>query len=122
MEKNITLDFTATTAVAAITEEQELALMPASLAKRLLKQYADNLVSASQRDIVERIADNLNAIASGADKDDMIEFAMVACAEFIQERTLIRECARENWHYFNTERETLRMESEQSAMETEQEG
>ena len=116
MKKNITLDFTATTAVAAITEEQELALMPASLAKRLLKQYADHLVSASQRDIVERIADNLNAIASSNEKDK-IDLAMIACAEFIQERTLIRECARENWHYFNTERETLRMESEQSAME-----
>ena len=101
MEKNIVLDFTATQAVAGIANDQPLAIMPAELAKKLLKTYAKNLIGASSYEIIQGFKDSI------ASDSDSIDDVMNKCVEFVQERTLIEHCAKEQWDYFNTERETL---------------
>lgn len=94
MNKNITLDFTANKAMETVNANQPLAIMPAELAKKLLKEYAKKLVSASIYEIVDGFK------ASIYPGDDSIPDVMNKCASFIQERMLIENCAKENWDAF----------------------
>lgn len=104
MNKNITLDFTAEKAVDGAIAGQPLAIMPAELAKKLLKAYAKKLVSASPRDIISPIIDELKRIVNIDDGNtNRVNEAVIACAQFIQERTLIDNCAKENWDAFAVE-------------------
>jgi hypothetical protein len=96
MEKqNITLDFTAKNAVEGIISTQELAIMPASLAKKLLKDYAKKLVTSSSYNIISSFKCSIDS------NTDSIESVMGKCADFIQERTLIENCSKENWEVFS---------------------
>jgi len=96
MNKNITLDFTAEKAVDGAIAGQPLAIMPAELAKKLLKDYAKRLVSASSSEIIEPL---MHAIEI-AYRHGTVNDAVLTCAHFIQERTLIDNCATENWDAF----------------------
>jgi hypothetical protein len=99
MNKNITLDFTAEKAVDGAIAGQPLAIMPAELAKKLLKDYAKKLVSASSSDIIKPLMEEIEI----AYRHGTVNDAVLACAQFIQERTLIDNCAKENWDAFAVE-------------------
>ncbi len=94
---NITLDFTAKNAMESLTSKQELAIMPAELAKKLLKEYAKKLCQASAFEIIKPL---LTAIEI-AYTNNSVEDAINTCAHFIQERSLIDNCATGNWDAFN---------------------
>jgi hypothetical protein len=94
MEKNITLDFTANKAMESVTANQPLAIMPAELAKKLLKDYAKRLVNTSAEDIIDAFKADINPTL------DSIPDVMNKAASFIQERMLIENCAQENWDAF----------------------
>lgn len=96
MNQNITLDFTAEKAVNGAVAGQPLAIMPAELAKKLLKDYSTKLVSASSSDIIKPLMEDIEI----AYRHGTVEQAVLACAQFIQERTLIENCSRENWDAF----------------------
>jgi len=95
INQNITLDFTAKNAVEGIISTQELAIMPASLAKKLLKDYAKKLVSSSSYSIISSFKTSIDS------NSDSIETVINKCADFIQERTLIENCSKENWEVFS---------------------
>ena len=97
MNKNITLDFTANKAMESVTNNQPLAIMPAELAKKLLKEYAKRLVNTSAEDIIDAFKADINPTL------DSIPDVMNKCASFIQERMLIDNCAQENWDAFAVE-------------------
>lgn len=96
MNKNITLDFTTEKAVNGEIAGQPLAIMPAELAKKLLKDYAKKLVAASSSEIIEPL---MHAIEI-AYRHGTVNDAVSICANFIQERTLIDNCSKENWDAF----------------------
>lgn len=96
MNKNITLDFTANKAMEYVTANQPLAIMPAELAKRLLVDYAKKLQRASAHDIIITLISGLQ----DADLSNSVSDAVEECALFIQERSLIDNCAKENWGAF----------------------
>ena len=97
MNKNITLDFTVNKAMESVTNNQPLAIMPAELAKKLLKEYAKRLVDATAYSIIRDFKDNIDP------QNDSIPDVMNKCASFIQERMLIENCAQENWDAFAVE-------------------
>lgn len=99
--KNVTLDFTVNKAMDFAVENQELAVMPANLAKKLLREYAQNLQRSTVYTIVEPISETLHRIA----KEGSVEDAVQACVEFIQERSLIEACASEDWGKFSVNSE-----------------
>lgn len=88
--KNVTLDFTT---APAINAEQELAIMPAVLAKRLLRLLALDLKNSSLADIIEqhvkelRECEAMNEVLSVSDN-------------FIHERALIQNVVMENWEAY----------------------
>ena len=92
---NIVLDFTAEKAVDGVLAGQPLAIMPASLAKKLLKDYANKLVKSTSYDIIRSFKDSIHS------EKDSIEIVMGKCADFIQERSLIENCSKENWEVFS---------------------
>jgi hypothetical protein len=95
---NVTLDFT----IIQQDTQQPIALMPAELAKKLLKMYAKGLVNASPRDIILPIIDELQGIIN--DKEDKsVDRAVQACMQFVAERQLIDDCSKENWNVYSTE-------------------
>lgn len=96
MKQNITLNFTAEKAVNGAIAGQPLAIMPAELAKKLLKDYATKLVSASDSDIIKPLMEDIEI----AYRHGTVNDAVLVCAQFIQERTLIDNCAKENWNVF----------------------
>ena len=103
MEKNITLDFTAEKAVNGAVAGQPLAIMPALLAKKLLKDYAKKLQHGTAEDILRPLINSMEDLLMGKGTDSNSESVYLAtqlCAEFIQERTLIDNCAQENWDAF----------------------
>lgn len=74
--------------------EQDVAVMPANLAKKLLKDYAQKLIKGTTWDVVNPLANKMIDIAQG---NGEVKDAVQACLEFIQERTLIESCAKEHW-------------------------
>ena len=89
MQKNITLDFTANKAIESLTAGQPLALLPAELAKKLLKLYATQLNKTSAREIITNHISNLRDIVNEDNVEDKLSKAIVASIEWIQERDLI---------------------------------
>lgn len=102
MKQNITLDFTTSNAVTSQLDQQELAIMPAILAKKLLKDYAQGLISCSPRDIILPLIDDLQSIINGSYEagSNKVNQAITLCADFIQERGLITACSNEEWDKF----------------------
>jgi len=99
-ELNVTLDFT----IIQQDNTQPVALMPAELAKKLLKMYAKGLVNASPRDIILPIIDELQDIINSNEPKDnnKVQDAVNACMQFVAERQLIADCAHENWNAYST--------------------
>lgn len=94
--KNVTLDFTVNKAMDFAVENQELAVMPANLAKKLLRDYAQNITLASNFSIISPLALALSSSANNGTVKDAVQL----CVEFIQERSLIEACANEDWEKF----------------------
>jgi hypothetical protein len=92
--QNVVLDFTTNTAM----DKQELAILPASLAKKVLKMYADNLVKASSREI---IGNHIDALRSAMNEPKAMENVVKISMDFINERNLIENCAAENWKAYD---------------------
>ena len=103
MKNNIVLDFTANRAMEGVTADQPLAIMPAELAKKLLKEYAKRLVNASAYDIIDAFKSDIHP------GDDSIPDVMNKAAGFIQERQLIENCAKENWDAFACNQESIQV-------------
>lgn len=94
---NVTLDFT----IIQQDTQQPVAVMPAELAKKLLKMYAKGLYKAAPRDIILPIIDELQGIIN--DKEGhSVERAVQACMQFVAERQLIDDCSKENWNAYST--------------------
>lgn len=80
----------------SLVEGQEIALMPANLAKKLLKMFADKLVNASASEIISQHMDDLRSVMRGA-SDYKLEDAIALSQEFVNERTLVANIQAENW-------------------------
>jgi len=104
MEKNqnITLDFTAKNAMNNLQQEQELAVMPATLAKKLLKDYSLKLMKSTPEHIIISLVGELNEVKYKEGLSNRVDTAVEICANFIQERTLIDACSKEQWELFST--------------------
>ena len=98
MEKNIKFDFSAQG-----VEGQELAVMPATLAIKLLRMMSDRLVKATSEEIVGQHIDKLrteclsNKEMSG---EERIHTAQLISLEFIQERELVKNISTNNWNAY----------------------
>lgn len=92
--QTVVLDFT-------LNKPQPTALMPASLAQKLLQDYASKLQSAHAEDILVPLIQELNDITyNNTDKPSSakrIENAVTACQNFINERELITNVIAGNW-------------------------
>lgn len=97
MKQNITLNFTGAQTLGKVAEEQPLAVMPADLAKQLLIHYADNLYTVSPSVIINEFRNSIY-------DDETVNDVINKCLAFIQQRTLIREVAQQNWEYFSVEK------------------
>lgn len=94
MEKKLVLDFTQS------SEVEEIAIMPASLAQRLLKDYANHLALATTKEIVGRFLDDVRN-ASG----ESLEFAVATAKSWVQERELIDNIVNNNWDAYKVSQE-----------------
>lgn len=101
--KNVTLDFTVNKAMDFVVENQDLAVMPASLAKKLLRDYAQGLTLASNYTILEPLSMQISKIT----REGTVADAIKACVEFVQERSLIEACANEDWDKFVVSKEAV---------------
>lgn len=90
MEKNIKYNFTAN-----VVNEQPLAVMPASLAQKLLRDMASKLVGVRPVHIMEDFLAELHATKE-AYSDDLEKFNAVAL-NYLNERSLIENVSKENW-------------------------
>ena len=79
---NVVLDFTANKSLANVTANQPVALMPASLAKRLLEMYAARLVKADTSEIIAAFKGSIDVYGT-------VTEAVQVALEFVQERELI---------------------------------
>jgi len=95
MERKITLDFTATNAVS----NQELAIMPVGIAKKLLMAMASRLVSTPEYEIVNDFKGEIETCRT-------IQHVLDASLEFINMRSLIDNCATGNWDAYAVETES----------------
>ena len=93
MNNNITLDFTPNKTIESVLGQQEVAIMPANLAKKLLVLYAQHLSSTTTRRVIQDHISILEARAADSD----LQGALVASLEFVAERDLISNVASENW-------------------------
>lgn len=103
MEKNIKFDFSAQG-----VENQELAVMPANLAIKLLRMMSEKLVKASSEEVVGQFIDNIRAnCLSGKEMsgEERIHTATLLSLEFIQERELIKNISANNWNAYSTLKE-----------------
>ena len=84
MNKNVTFDFS------AAVNNQELAVMPANLAQKLLKEWADRLSSSTHEEILNEHIGDLQKTHSMA---KVIELSR----DFANERELIMNISQRNW-------------------------
>lgn len=90
---DIVLDFT--TAQQPVNN-QDLAIMPASLAKRLLRLMAIHLSTATLSSTVEEHVDVLRVCST-------MEEVLTVSGNFIQERVLIENVKTENWDAYTVQ-------------------
>lgn len=90
---NITLDFTSKNSVNNIISNQEIAILPSKIAKRLLKSYVTALRGASNSQIIESHITRLTQLKENRD----LEGAIQASLEWIAEREIIQNVMNENW-------------------------
>ena len=97
MKQNIIFDFTQG------VEQVEVAVMPAHLAVKLLKMYANSLVKASVDEIVGEFIDNLRAV-----KKDGLPVVIDVAREWVDERTLIHNISTNNWNIYAVQQEIVK--------------
>ena len=106
MKKNITLDFSGNKSMDAMLAGQPLAIMPAELAKKLLKIYANTLMKADATDIINDHITDLHMAA--VEKD--LNTAMRISLDWMQERYLIEHVMSDNWDIYAVEQETIHVD------------
>ena len=92
MENKLTLDFT-------MNVSQDVAIMPASLARTLLMDYAERMTKVSQFTIINAHISDLRDMANAGD----LEGAVTCSQNFVNERTLIDNISKENWDAYKGE-------------------
>lgn len=97
--KNITLDFTASNSVANLAVDQPVAIMPAELAKKLLKMYASKLAASNNHHIIQTQIDILKDYRDNADLNGAIN----ASLSWVIKRELIQNISNENWDAYKVE-------------------
>lgn len=103
---NIKFNFATQNAINQVVENQELAVMPAALAQRLLRIYAKQLTGTTSRDIIAQHIKTLSSFAENNDLDAAIKESLA----WVAERDLIQNIIHENWEAYNhvpTEQETF---------------
>lgn len=99
--QNIVLDCTANHAVASLNN-QELAVLPASLLKLLVRD--NKWAHVSQQTIIGNLRDELTDLQYA---EHGIEKAMTACADFIHMRMLATAAETDNWDAFKVKQESV---------------
>ena len=94
-QNKVVLDFTQIN-----SPEQEVAVMPANLAKKLLVEYATKLVSVSSSEIIDNHINNLKSIRHTGMQGDRLTNVIKCSTEFVQERQLINNIVAENWNAY----------------------
>ena len=95
-DKKIIMDFTTNEAV----ENQEIAIMPAGIAKLALEALAQNLKVSSPEMIIDNHISLLNSIKNG--HRDRVEEAIKASLDFVNLRSLIKNVSKGNWDVYKT--------------------
>jgi len=90
---NIVLDFTANQVLGGLASGQDLAVMPASIAKRLLDEYASRLSSCTAEEIISPLTYDLNGCNN-------VAVAERICLEFLQERAIVKAITSGNTDIF----------------------
>lgn len=93
---NVVLDFTQIN-----SPMQDVAIMPANLAKKLLISFARELTLVPSKTIISSHIHNLQHYCTS------VADAIQCSTEFIQERTLILNVANENWSAYEAPVEDL---------------
>lgn len=91
---NIVLDFSGRKTLEGLVVEQELAVMSANLATKLLKQYAVRLKSATLSEVIQSHVDDLRTAAN-------IETVVNLSIEFVETRQLIANVTAGNWDVYS---------------------
>lgn len=108
-KNNIVLDFSGNKSMDTMLAGQPLAIMPAELAKKLLKIYANTFIRADAADIINDHITDLHIAA--AEKD--LNTAMKISFEWLQERDLIKHILCDDWDAYKVDREDiLRMKTD----------
>jgi hypothetical protein len=90
MKQNITLDFTVNQTLQPLLEDMPLAIMPAELAKKLLRMYEKQLIRTRPQEIISSHIENLK-------RADSVSKAEEISLNWILERELIKNVTAENW-------------------------
>lgn len=99
---NIRFNFATKKTIDVATDNQELALMPAELAQKLLRIYTRNLQTARASDIINNLIGDLRTCAEKQD----IGLAVNTAFSWIAERELINNIKEENWDAYKVQGET----------------
>lgn len=94
---NIVLDFTKNQAIESLVVNQPVAVLPAELAKKLLKDYARRLTRVRLDEIKEELIASINA---GENMDNLMQTSI----QFVQEHELIQNVVAENWDAYSVEK------------------
>lgn len=92
MNNKLVMDFT-------MNVPQDVAIMPASLAKKLLRVHADILSRTSAHEIVNLLIESLKPCKNQGDLNNAVQ----VCQDFVNERLLIDNILKENWDAYKTE-------------------
>lgn len=96
---NIKFNFATQNVVNQVVDNQELAVMPAALAQKLLRIYAEGLVETSNRSIINQHREVLKGFAENND----LNGAILETLSWIAERDLIQNIMHENWDAYKVE-------------------
>lgn len=98
---NIKFNFATQNVVNQVVENQELAVMPAALAQKLLRIYANNLSTDTSDSIIQ---DHINTLRNCQRERDL-DGAIKASLAWVAERDLIQNIVHENWDAYKVETE-----------------
>lgn len=108
---NITHNFTGQQSLNNLSKNQELAVMPAELATKLLIKYASGLSNATTREIVDAHIDALLECRDNPTINKAVQVSM----SFIAERELIKNIIAGNWDAYKVQKEEAVPEQKKTA-------
>lgn len=94
---NIKFNFATQNVVNQVVENQELAVMPAVMAQKLLRIYAERLSDTTGRRIIQQHIEKLAVFAENDDLDSAIKESLA----WVAERDLIQNIQHENWDAYS---------------------